>query len=80
MILGFVLAGLGGTLLVFRVYEAEGILRIVGFLTPHAHAVEGYFRLIQDGLGLAAVWPQALVLLGFALLFFLVAMWRFKFE
>lgn len=80
LLLGFILAGLGGVLLSFRVYEAEGILGVVGLMTPHAHAVEGFWRIIVDGHGVAAVWPQALILLGFALLFFLVAMWRFKFE
>ena len=80
LLLGFVLAGLGGTLVTFRVYEAGGILGAVGLMTPHAHAAEGYLRIVVDGLGVGAVWPQALILMGFALLFFLVAMWRFKFE
>jgi ABC-2 type transport system permease protein len=80
LLLGFVLAGLGGTLVTFRVYEAGGILGAVGLMTPHAHAAEGYLRIVVDGLGVGAVWPQALILLGFAVIFFLVAMWRFKFE
>jgi ABC-type multidrug transport system permease subunit len=49
-------------------------------LTPHAHAAEGFFRIIVDGQGVAAVWPQALILLGFALVFFLAAMRFLKFE
>ena len=80
MLLGFMLAGLGGTIIMFRIYEAEGFLRIIGMLTPHAHAAEGYFRIMLDGMGVASVWPQALILLGFALIFFLAAMWLFKFE
>jgi ABC-2 type transport system permease protein len=80
LVLGFVLAGLGGALLSFRVYESEGILGMVGLLTPHAHALEGYNRIMVDGLGVAAVWPQALILLGFALIFFLGAMWLLKFD
>jgi ABC-2 type transport system permease protein len=80
ILLGFVLAGLGGTLIMYRVYEAEGFLGIIGRLTPNAHAVEGYYRIIIDGSGVASVWPQALILLGFALIFFLAAMWLFKFE
>jgi ABC-2 type transport system permease protein len=78
--LDFVLAGLGGALLQFRFYEAEGILGKVGLLTPHAHALEGYNRIMLDGLGLAAVWPQALILLGFAIVFFLAAMWLLNFD
>jgi ABC-type multidrug transport system permease subunit len=80
MILGFVLAGLGGTIISFRIYEAEGPLRIVGMLTPHAHAAEGYQRLMVDGLGFANVVPQGLILVGFALVFFVAAMYLLKFE
>jgi len=80
MVLGFVLAGLGGALIQFRVYEAEGFLGIIGKLSPHAHAIEGYSRLIQDGLGAVNVAPQVLILLGFALVFFLGAIWLLKFD
>jgi ABC-2 type transport system permease protein len=80
MILGFVLAGLGGTIISFRIYEAGGPLQIVGMLTPHAHASEGFQRLTVDGLGLAGVAPQGLILLGFALVFFVAAMYLLKFE
>jgi ABC-2 type transport system permease protein len=80
MILGFILAGLGGTIISFRIYEAGGPLQIVGMLTPHAHASEGFLRMTVDGLGLAAVLPQGFILIGFALVFSLVAMYRMKFE
>lgn len=80
MILGFVLAGLGGTIISFRIYQAGGPLQIVGMLTPHAHASEGFQRLTVDGLGLAGVAPQGLILLGFALVFFVAAMYLLKFE
>jgi ABC-type multidrug transport system permease subunit len=80
MILGFVLAGIGGTILSFRVYEAEGALGMVGLLTPHAHAAEGFNRLMVDGLGFINVVPQALILFGFALIFFVAAMYLLKFE
>jgi ABC-2 type transport system permease protein len=80
IILGFVLAGLGGTLMQFRVYEAEGPLGFVGMLTPHAHAAEGFNRLMLDGLGAVDVVPQALILLGFALVFFLASSRLLKFE
>ncbi len=80
MILGFVLAGLGGTIITFRIYQAGGPLRIVGMLTPNAHASEGFQRLTVDGLGLASVAPQGLILVGFALVFFVAAMYLLKFE
>ncbi len=80
ILLGFVLAGLGGTFIMYRVYEADGFLGILGRLSPHAHAAEGYNRIMIDGLGIASVWPQALILLGFSTVFFLAAMWLLKFE
>jgi ABC-2 type transport system permease protein len=80
MVMGFVLAGLGGAIMQFRIYEAEGFLGFVGKLTPHAHAIEGYSRLIQDGLGVVDILPQFLILLGFALVFYLAAMRLLKFE
>jgi ABC-type multidrug transport system permease subunit len=80
LILGFVLAGLGGTIISFRIYEADGPLRIVGMLTPHAHAAEGFQRMTVDGLGLTSVVPQGLILFGFALVFFVAAMYLLKFE
>ena len=80
MILGFVLAGIGGTILSFRVYEAEGPLGMVGLLTPHAHAAEGFNRLMVDGLSFVNIVPQALILVGFALVFFVAAMYLLKFE
>jgi ABC-2 type transport system permease protein len=80
MILGFVLAGLGGTIITFRIYEAGGPLRIVGMLTPHAHASEGFQRMTVDGLGMASVVPQGLILFGFAAVFFVAAMYLLKFE
>ena len=80
LLLGFLLAGLGGTIVHFRVYEASGFLGAVGLLVPHSHAAEGYLRLVVDGLGAGDVWQQALILLGFAAVFFGVSMWRLKWE
>ncbi|MFN2189209.1 MAG: ABC transporter permease [Candidatus Promineifilaceae bacterium] len=80
LVLGFVLAGLGGALIQFRVYEAEGFLGFIGKLSPHAHAIEGYNRIMIDGLGAVDILPQFLIVLGFALLFFLAAMRLLKFD
>ena len=82
MILGFVLAGLGGAIPIggTPLYETEGFLGLLSRLTPQAHAVMGY-RLILTGTGtLSQVLLQVLILLAMAAVFFAVAVWRLKWE
>jgi ABC-2 type transport system permease protein len=59
---------------------SEGFMFYVSQLTPHAHAFDGYLELMIKGAGLVDIVPNILVLLGFAVVFFLVAIWRFRFE
>lgn len=75
MILAFVLAGLGGALAVTPtpLYRMGGFIGVVSSLTPHAHAVEGYYRLMAENAPLVQVLPQM------GIVFYLVAVWRFKF-
>jgi ABC-2 type transport system permease protein len=40
--------------------------------------MDGYQNILIRGLGLEAVWLPALVLLGYALGFFGLAVWRFR--
>jgi len=60
--------------------RSEGLTYYIAQLTPHAHALDGYVALMLDGAGLVDILPNIVALLGFAVLFFLVAMWRFKFD
>jgi ABC-2 type transport system permease protein len=78
MVLGFVLMALGGTIMPF--FRAEGFMGILSRLTPNAWAVEGYMGLVSDNWTLAQAAPDILMLLGFAVVFSGIAMWRFKFE
>jgi ABC-type multidrug transport system permease subunit len=78
MVLGFVLLALGGT--IYPLFRAEGFIGIVSRLTPSAWGIEGYMGLVADNWTLAQVAPNVLALLGFAVVFFGVAVWRFKFE
>jgi len=49
-------------------------------ITPQAQATIAYHTLLlQDG-GLLDILPQLVYLLALSLVFFLIAMWRFKFE
>jgi ABC-2 type transport system permease protein len=58
----------------------EGLQYYVSQLTPHIHAVEGYVKLILEGAGVVDVLPNMLILLGFGVVFFLIGVWRFRYE
>jgi ABC-2 type transport system permease protein len=55
-------------------------LRSVGMASPHAWALDGFQDILVRGYGLVEVLPRAGVLFGFALAFFVVGSWRFRFE
>jgi ABC-2 type transport system permease protein len=55
-------------------------LQAAGRITPHAWALDAYQDLLVRGYGLAQVLPKVGVLAGFALLFFAIGVWRFRFE
>jgi linearmycin/streptolysin S transport system permease protein len=78
MVLGFVLLALGGSIM--PLFRAEGFIGIVSRLTPSAWGIEGYMGLVSDNWTLAQTAPNILALLGFAVVFFAVAVWRFKFD
>ena len=52
----------------------------LSLVTPHAHALHGFDTLLIEGGGVMDILPQAGILLGFAVVFFVVAMRRFRFE
>lgn len=54
-------------------------LRSLALVTPHGWALDGYQDLLVRGQGLTAVLPEVAALLGFAALFFLLGVWRFRF-
>ncbi len=61
-------------------YLPEGIRFYISQLTPHAHAIEGYIKLMLNGAGLMDILPNILALFGFAVVFFVLAVWRFKYD
>lgn len=80
---GFVLGALGGCIIMgspVPLYNQGGTIQMISRLTPHAHALMAYGKLINQGMGLVDVLPQVGILLLFTLVFLLVAIWRFKFE
>ena len=78
MVLGFVLMAIGGC--IFPFFKEEGVMGFVSRLTPHAHAVDAYMKLMVDGAGLLQVFTNLALLVGFALVFLVLAVWRFRFE
>jgi len=79
MVLGMILMALGGCV-GFPLFRSEGFMGTLSRLTPNAWGVEGYMGLLGDNWTLVQTLPNILVLLGFAVVFFAVALWRFKFE
>jgi ABC-2 type transport system permease protein len=72
-----VLSALGGMLV--PSFVMPELMKTVSRLTPHAWALSGYHDVMLRGLGLAAVWKETAVLLGFASFFYMIALWRFRF-
>jgi ABC-2 type transport system permease protein len=73
-----VAALLGGCM--FPLDLMPSFLRSLSYLVPHSWALAGYQNLMVRGQGLQEVFPQILVLAGFAALFFWIAVRRFRFE
>ena len=81
MILAFVFAGIGGAFPTWPpMFRSEGFIGVLSKFTPHAHALEGYYSVMAENAGFTQILPQLGFLLLMGLVFFLVAIWRFRFE
>jgi ABC-2 type transport system permease protein len=82
LILAFILAGLGGALATSKepVTRSGGFMGIFSRITPHAYAVEGYYKLMAENATFSQVLPEIGILLLFGIVFFAVAVWRFRYE
>jgi len=72
----FVFAGLGGAWVPLEVTGAA--FQTIGHISPVAWAMDGFKNISTRGLGLEAVLLPAAALLGYAVLFFCLAAWRFQ--
>ena len=81
-VLGFVLAGIGGCIAMSPtpLTRAEGFMGVLSNLTPHGHALEGYYRLMAENATFVQILPEIGILLAMGVVFFLIARWRFRFE
>ncbi len=72
------LAALGGSMVPLSVMP--DFMQNVAKFTPHAWALMGYQNIIARGASWVDVLPQVAMLLGFAAVFYAVALWRFRFD
>ncbi|MFN2272504.1 MAG: ABC transporter permease [Anaerolineae bacterium] len=80
-LMSFVLGGIGGCIGAREPFvRSGGILGILSSLTPHGHAVEAYYRVMAENGTLVDILPQVGILLAMGVVFFGIAVWRFKFE
>lgn len=78
VLLAIILSALGGMMV--PVFVMPGFMQSLAQFTPHAWALAGYHDVIIRGLGIRDILCEAGVLFGFSGLFFLVALWRFRFD
>lgn len=76
--LGMVMALMGGCWYPLELFPA--FIRSAVQVLPTTWAMQGMLDLVLRGGGLVDVLPKAAVLLGFAVLFFTVGVWRFRYE
>lgn len=82
IMLGLILAAIGGCINMSAdpVFRGEGFMGTLAKITPHAHAMEGYYSLMGENATFFDILPQMGIVLAFGAVFFLIAVWRFKFE
>jgi ABC-2 type transport system permease protein len=74
----FVLAGLGGAWVPLEITGKA--FQTIGHLLPTAWAMDGFENVVIRGLGLESVLVPAAMMLGYAVILFGLAVWRFRTE
>jgi len=77
VLLAITLAALGGMMV--PTFIMPDAMKPLSLFTPHAWALAGYHDILIRGLGMKEVLPEVEVLMGFACLFFVLALLRFRF-
>ena len=78
VLLAITLSALGGMMV--PTFIMPDLMKALSLFTPHAWALAGYHDVIIRGLGVKDVLTEMLVLFGFASFFFVIAVWRFRFD
>jgi ABC-2 type transport system permease protein len=74
----FLLTALGGAW--FPLDITSQTFYTIGHFTPGAWIMDGFQNIILRGLGFSSILLPAAIIMGYALLFFALAVWRFRFE
>jgi ABC-2 type transport system permease protein len=77
-VLAIVLSALGG--LMVPVYVMPAFMQKLSLAIPHAWALTGFQDVMVRGQGLEAILPVVGVLMAYALVFWVLALWRFRFD
>ncbi len=78
VLLAITLSALGGMMV--PTFIMPNLMKTLSLFTPHAWALAGYHDIIIRGLGTKDILSEMVVLLGFAFIFFVIALWRFRFD
>lgn len=78
VLLAITLSALGGMMV--PTFIMPDLMKTFSLFTPHAWALAGYHDIIIRGLGVQQILSETGVLLGFASFFFIIALWRFRFD
>ncbi len=70
----FVFSGLGGAWVPLEVTGET--FRAIGHLSPVAWGMDGFENIVARGLGIESIWLPAAALVGYAVFFFILAVWR----
>jgi ABC-2 type transport system permease protein len=74
----FLLTALGGAW--FPLDVTSQVFNTIGHFTPGAWIMDGFQNIILRGLGFSSILLPAVIIMGYAVLFFGLAVWRFRFE
>ena len=77
-LLTLAMSALGGCLI--PSFTMPDVMQSMARFVPHYWAMQGFQDVLVRGSGVAGILPEAGALLGFAVVFFLFGVWRFRFD
>lgn len=78
ILVGMVMAMMGGCWYPMELFPQA--IQSAARVLPTTWAMQGFLDVAVRGQGISGIWLECLVLLGFAFIFFIVGVWRFKYE